>query len=319
MTCFSGGSLFCGEVFNVIKQPGSSICPAFECYRLNSSSFPGNLPAPPHMHYFCELLLLREGRCLVERDGIAHHLLPGEAIYISPLATHSASPESSEPVVLDVLKFSATRLKEIPGYLADLRVLAMDAGNLHLPIHLSAEDVSRHYLDNFVRECILENERRAFAYDLRIRALIYLVITALARIWLDKQVTLIEDAGDRTDSVLNLPSYIEQHISEPLKVEDLAAMLGLSYPRFSKQFRDFFGVGCKQFIERIRMDYVEQYLIYSDLDLDDISQLTGFTDSSHMVKCFRRLRNMTPGQFRSTSRENGLPPNFPVSLSSASK
>ena len=296
-----------------------SPCPAFECFRLNSALHPDSFPIPLHNHYFSELILIREGNCRVVRDGVTHQMSAGEIVYISPLIPHSAESVDGQPVILDIVKFSATRMKEIPDYLVDLRALALDAARLHLPIHMSAEEVRNLHLDNIIRECLLEKEKRRFAYDLRIRAMIYWIITALARFWLDKRAVFPNAGNLRKDPVLSIPSYIEEHIAEPLKVENLAALLGISYPWFAKQFREFFGVSCKQFIERIRMDYVEQYLVYSDLDLEEISKRTGFTDSSHMVKSFRRLRNMTPGQFRSVAQADGYSSFFTVSRLSAPK
>lgn len=296
-----------------------SLCPAFECFRLDSSAYPDSFPVPLHNHYFSELLLVREGNCVIIRDGVTHQISAGGAVYISPLIPHSVDSADGGPVVLDLVKFSATRMKEIPDYLADFRAISLDAARLHLPIQMSPEEVQSLHLDNIIRECLVENERKRFAYDLRIRAMIYWIITALARFWLEKRESFPNAGSVRKDPVLSLPAYIEEHIAEPLKVEDLAAMLGISYPWFAKRFRDFFGVSCKQFIEQVRMDYVEQYLIHSNLDLEEISRRTGFTDSSHMVKSFRQLRNMTPGQFRALARTDGHPPFYPVSRLRAPK
>ena len=136
-------------------------------------------------------------------------------------------------------------------------------------------------------------------------ALIYLLITGLARFWLTNFGSLMRNPPEERDPILDIPAYIEQHISEPLRVEDLAKRCSLSYPWFAKRFHEFFGLSCKQFIEHIRTETVEQYLVYSDLDLSEISSRTGYTDSSHMVKDFRRMTGMTPGQFRSVMKAQG--------------
>lgn len=290
-----------------------SLCPSFQCFRLSSALYPDSFPVPLHNHYFCELILVREGTCRVVRSGIEHRMNAGEAVYIPPFVPHSVDFSDDLPVVLDILKFSVTRLKEMPVLLADFRVLSMDASSLHLPIHMSVGDVRKYYLDQILLECLQETERKEFAYDLRIRAMIYWIITALARFWLEKREAYPRPGSPRKNPVMALPTYIEEHIAEPLKVEELASMLGFSYPWFAKCFRDVFGIGCKQFIERVRIEYVEQYLVHSDLDLEEISKRTGFTDSSHMVKSFRKLRNMTPGQYRALARLDDHPPFYPVS------
>lgn len=43
---------------------------------------------------------------------------------------------------------------------------------------------------------------------------------------------------------------------------------------------------------------VEDFLLFTDFDLTYISQETGFSDCSHMIKCFKKYRDCTPKQFR---------------------
>ena len=290
------------------QKPDSALCPAFECFHIDSAASPDLVPIRLHSHYFSEILLVREGTCRIIRSGIPYTVKAGEAIHFSPLVPHSVESADGGPYVFDVVKYSLTRLKEIPAYLSNLRSLSLDAASMRLPVCFTAQEVKDCYLGHIISQCILENERRGFVYETRVRALIYLIVTAIARLWFEKRASLGTGRTRRNDPVLGVPAYIEQHLSESLKVEDLAAMCGMSYPWFAKRFREFFGVGCKQFIEYVRIDFAEQYLIYSDLDLEEISRRTGFTDSSHMVKDFRRMNHITPGQFRSLVRaESRIP------------
>ena len=281
---------------------------AFECLRVDSAACGDLFPVTSHKHYYSEVMLVRSGTCRVIRGSLVYTLKPEELLYIAPLVRHSVESADGGPVVFDVIKFSATRLKEVPSYLSDLRSFSLDASHASLPVYMTAEDVKAWHLDNIIRECIIESERQSFAWDLQTRALIYLMITGLARFWLTKQETLIRHLPEERDPILDIPAYIEQHISEPLRVEDLAKRCSLSYPWFAKRFHEFFGLSCKQFIEHIRTETVEQYLIYTDLDLAEISSRTGYTDSSHMVKDFRRMTGSTPGQFRSAMKVEGRTP-----------
>ena len=283
-------------------------CLAFECMRYHSANAGDMFPVAAHSHYFSEILLVRSGTCCVVRKGFTHILRTGELLYISPMLRHSIESADGKPVVLDVIKYSASRLREIPSYLTDLRALATDVAQVRIPIQMSAEEVHSYHLDSIIEECIRESARRDFAWDLHIRALLYLMITGLARFWISHRESFAGQLPKERNPVLDIPPYIEQHISEPLRVEDLAARCGLSYPCFTRCFHEFFGISCKQFIMRIRVETVEQYLVYSELDLSSISQLTGYTDSSHMVKDFRRMTGMTPGQYRTMMKNQSHVP-----------
>ena len=264
----------------------SSLCQAFACYRMDTPANSSFFPVVPHSHYFSEVMLMRSGVCRVVRGGYTYILKPGELIYISPLVRHSVESADGNPVVFDVVKFSATRLREIPSYLSDLRSFSLDVSHAHLSSYMNAEDVKRWQLDKVIQECVVECEKQDFAQP--------------------------------QDPILEIPAYIEQHISEPLKVEDLAAQCNLSYPWFAKRFREFYGLSCKQFIQQLRNEAVELYLVYSDLDLASISDRTGYTDCSHMVKEFRRMTGTTPGQYRSMMKIQGHSPLIPFSRATPS-
>ena len=281
---------------------------SFECFRFDSAKTPDFFPIKGQSHYSSEILLVRSGTCRINRGGHIHILHPGELVYIAPLIRHSIDSEDGQPVVFDVVKYSATRLKEIPSYIKDLRALALDAAQVPLPVYMNAEEVRAYHMDSIIQECIYESNQQQFAADLHIRALIYLLITGLARFWINKRESFAEQLAGSHDPIIDIPAYIEQHISEPLRVEDLARRCGLSYPWFAKRFHDHFSISCKQCIERLRVEAVEHYLAYSDLDLAAISTKTGYTDCSHLVKEFKRMTGLTPGLYRSTMKTQNRTP-----------
>lgn len=298
-----------------MREPNQEIplCQAFECLRYISADAGDMFPVAAHTHYFSEILLVRSGACRVTRKGITHLLNAGELIYIAPMIRHSVESADGAPVAVDLIKFSATRLRELPSYLTGLRAIAADAAQVRLPIQMNAEEVRSYHLDSIIEECIRENARREFAWDLHIRALLYLLITGIARFWIGRRESFLDQIPKERSPILDIPPYIEEHISESLRVEDLAARCGMSYPWFAKCFHEYFGISCKQFIMRIRVETVEQFLSHSEMDLSSISKLTGFTDSSHMVKDFRRMTGMTPGQYRSMIKNQGGVTFLPVS------
>ena len=88
------------------------------------------------------------------------------------------------------------------------------------------------------------------------------------------------------------------------KVTEIAEKCGMSYSYFAKKFREVYGMSCKEYIERMRIFKAEEFLLFTDHDLSYISQETGFSDCSHMIKSFKNLRGITPKQFRMNGRKN---------------
>lgn len=79
---------------------------------------------------------------------------------------------------------------------------------------------------------------------------------------------------------------------------DIAKKCGLSYSCFAKKFREQYGMSCKQYIERMRLYKAEDFLLFTEFDLNYISQETGFSDCSHLIKCFKKYKGVTPKKFR---------------------
>ena len=55
-----------------------------------------------------------------------------------------------------------------------------------------------------------------------------------------------------------------------------------------------FGRPCKNYIELIRVRKVAQLLKDTKDDLSTISQETGFSDASHTIRCFKKVREEIP-------------------------
>ncbi|MBO2516097.1 MAG: hypothetical protein CW338_02300, partial [Clostridiales bacterium] len=143
-------------------------------------------------------------------------------------------------------------------------------------------------------------------YDLVIRALLYQITTAMIRIWMKRgfSVRCAAYQSDLFSSMDSITSYIDKHIRDGLRVDQLAQLCGMSYSGFSKKFRDLYGITCKDYIIRVRVAKAEHYLRFTNEDLTFVSQETGYADCSHMIKEFKQLKGITPAQYRKNCREN---------------
>ena len=283
---------------------------SFECH-VSTTERP-DFPLRPHWHLFAEILRVRSGSLRV-RYGDRVCLLPaGHAVFINSLTPHFVDRgEPGVPAEYEVFRMSMDLLADVPSYTPDLRAMTLEAEHSGVSMVVTPADLGQRHLGTMLDACLLEYTDRPFGYDLRIRSLLCLFVTEILRRWIDRGFTP-QDYASRIDPIYSLPSYIVQHIEEPLKVEDLAAECGLSYPWFARKFHRIYSMSCKEMISRIRIRRVEHYLQFTECDLNYISRHTGYADCSHLVRDFRKFRNTTPGQFRQACRKN-LPeaPQFP--------
>ena len=96
----------------------------------------------------------------------------------------------------------------------------------------------------------------------------------------------------------------KENMSSNIKVTEIADICGMSYSYFAKKFLSVYGKTCKEYMEDMRIYKVEEFLAFTDFDLTYISQETGFSDCSHMIKSFKKHHGTTPKQFRDIRQKN---------------
>ncbi len=282
------------------SRPGNILLTSFEC-DLFTTDHP-DFPVPEHWHYFAEIIRVRSGSLKILHGTKTVLLNEGDAAFFNPLVHHALNyGDDGSTAVYEVIRLDMELFGNLPSYTPDMRGMMLEAERRGLPMVMRARDLREYHTDFMIDQCVEEYRVQAYGYDLRIRSLLYLIFTTVIRRWIAGGF-IPQVYQSPIDPIYTLPSYITRHIEEPLKVEDLAAFCGLSYPWFARKFHQIYGVSCKEYIEKVRIRRVEHYLQYTDCDLNYISSHTGYADCSHLVRDFRKLRNTTPGQFRQAYR-----------------
>ena len=269
-------------------------------------------PVTSHWHYFAEIIRVRSGALKVLRDGVSCLLNAGDAVFINPLMEHSLDyTDERTPAEYSVIRLDMEQFVDLLSYTPDLRGMMLEAERRGLRMVFTARELQKSHMDFMLDQCVEEARSRAFGYDLRIRSYLCLVVTFIIRHWISCGL-VPQNYGPGIDPIYTLPAYIARNIREPLKVEELAQYCGLSYPWFARKFHQIYGISCKEYIEKVRIRRVEHYLQFTDCDLNYISRNTGYADCSHLVRDFRKLRGVTPVQFRRSCRQKpGTSDQFP--------
>jgi AraC-like DNA-binding protein len=112
--------------------------------------------------------------------------------------------------------------------------------------------------------------------------------------------------------VRKVRDYIDDHITRPILVADLCALIQRSEAHFSRSFKRTFEESPHSFLVRRRVELAAQYMLTTDAPLSDIALRCGFTDQAHLCKHFRQAACQTPAAWRRAHRshhdEKGTPP-----------
>ncbi|KRM12279.1 helix-turn-helix domain-containing protein [Paucilactobacillus suebicus] len=97
------------------------------------------------------------------------------------------------------------------------------------------------------------------------------------------------------DSAIN---YIYKHISEPIKLPELADQLDISTSYLSRSFHATVGTSVNQFITTTKMARASHYLQYTNVPIQQIAARLGYTDSYYFSRVFKKNFHVAPRNFR---------------------
>lgn len=260
----------------------------------------------PHWHYFTEMVYLVKGILFAEVNNKQYTMNPGDMVIFHPRQIHSfldypTKQATEEKPYFYVIKFDDMILSNTTPGSPKLPKLLDNITNMSEPYNLiTAEELKYNPVKLYFEHCIWETHHKEFGYDIKVASNISLLITELMRIWMRRGMkfstkTTFDQFSSKDFSVLE---YIDKHSAENISVEDLANKCGMCYSNFAKQFKAQYGKTCKEYIEFVRICKADTLLLYTDKTLDYISQETGFTDASHFIRTYKKIKGTTPKQRR---------------------
>ena len=98
--------------------------------------------------------------------------------------------------------------------------------------------------------------------------------------------------------VANAVRLIRENARTDMNVELLCRKLNVSRSTLDRRMRATLKRSPKEEISRIRFREVERLLIETDLTMETIAELTGFTHSHYLQAAFKQIYGETPGRFR---------------------
>lgn len=105
-----------------------------------------------------------------------------------------------------------------------------------------------------------------------------------------------------SEDILRALRYMENHLSEPIKLETLAQIAGLSPTGLIWKFDCQLKTTPMQYLIRLRMQLAKQLLLESNLTVTRIAEQCGYADVYYFSNAFRQYTGINPTTFRKSPR-----------------
>ncbi|MBO0993283.1 helix-turn-helix domain-containing protein [Bacillus sp. SD088] len=231
---------------------------------------------------FNRLYFILEGEGRIKIDETVYTPLPGQ-LFIMPSGTrHSYSTISDDTYLKFWCHFTAT-IGEMDLFKA-----------IHVP----------HFLD------VQEKQKTAKQFNMLIDLYHSDQLSApikIKSILFDFISQFIEQSVLKTDfsSVHNINTvlkYIDQHLSEKIKVETLAELANLHPNYFMHYFKSILGLSPIAFINQKKMKQAQYLLQNTDQTIAEVAEQVGL-DIYYFSKVFKRFTGFSPTKYRQMNRE----------------
>lgn len=97
-------------------------------------------------------------------------------------------------------------------------------------------------------------------------------------------------------------AYIKENLAEKLTLEDAAEHVSLSKSYFCRILKDELGYTFTEYVNHLRVERAKLYLRDSTMSIADIAYAVGFDDQSYFTRIFKKLTNVSPGQYRKSKK-----------------
>jgi transcriptional regulator GlxA family with amidase domain len=92
--------------------------------------------------------------------------------------------------------------------------------------------------------------------------------------------------------------YINEHYTDEIRLDDLAASCNLSTGRFSHVFFLAAGMAPFSYINQFRINKAAVLLQNSQLDLPQVAHTAGFCEYAYFSRTFKKYKGISPIKFR---------------------
>ena len=98
--------------------------------------------------------------------------------------------------------------------------------------------------------------------------------------------------------VLMAIELMENHIADPLELDQMARIVGVSTRQLNRLFAEKLNVSTVRFYRALRLEKARELLQQTTLNIAEISSATGFANSAHFSRRFSVQYERPPSTFR---------------------
>ena len=270
--------------------------PPREAIRLmyvSKSRFGGDWNSVPHTHSCTEVFYCVDGRGQFNVEGKMLDVAPDDMVIVNPRTLHTELSYQACPLEYIVLGIEGVEIlfnQRDQGYTM-VKCGAMREDMLGLTKMLLREIDAR------------EDGCEMVCQDLTEVLLVKLVRTASLSL-------RVSTPPAESKECAAAKRYIDENYSRTITLDSLAEIAHVNKYYLSHSFKREYGASPIDYLMKRRITEAKALLTSTDFSLTQIAEQIGFRSLAYFSKCFRKVEDISPNEYRKTAARKATPGNL---------
>ena len=256
-----------------------------------------------HKHDFIELVIIFDGHGTHLISGINHAIHTGDIFVIPPNIDHAYTDTKNLSLINILIRNHHLQTLErecgnMPGFYAlfklepRIRTMSQFKSQLQLSSKVLAE------ISEWIAALEQEAKKITPLACSRARAFLQLILGDLCM----QYEALVSLDSTKLLRIANCVQYMDRHLGDPLNLADLARQARMSERSLSRNFHTTIGQSPIEYLLNMRIERAADLLLTSPATIAQIAYEVGFGDANYFTRQFRKLKNLSPREFRKKHR-----------------
>ncbi|CAN7229092.1 AraC family transcriptional regulator [Paenibacillus sp. LjRoot153] len=277
---------------------GMNIFPLYFTYQrqtIGTEQYQGTF----HAHQGIEILIVHEGHGTLIVDQKSYEVTSGMLCVFQPYQLHHIQMDPEKPFVRSIVHYEPSLyesyFEQWPKLLAFFK--HMHTSKLHAPCLYELRETDQfHLLFESLNKKLpfLGKQDELEEYSLFLIAF----FRSFMPLWEQREGQIHSGTTRKSHQAERILSWLEEHYTEPLRLETMSADLHLSPYHLSHLFTECTGTSISDYVTARRLQQAVKLLTSTDQTVARIGEAIGVTNCSYFCKMFKSQIGVTPHQYR---------------------
>lgn len=244
----------------------------------------------PHWHESLEMVYMLEGNMSVKFENKKVTISPDEFIIVNSRTIHSVTSKKNRALVL-----------QIPSGVFERYIRNIDLFYFSVDMNPTSEDkiLELNRIKKIFQDMYEVYNIQPEGYLLKFNSLLYDMLFTLIHSYSNK---LAQKQINKTNKYLKrlkeITTFLNTYHNEQITITQVANKFGYNPDYLSRLFKKYMGLTIIEYLYEIRINYVYQDLINTDLSINEIFENHGCSNYKVTMRFFKNRYGCTPKEKR---------------------